>query len=172
MVHEIITHPLPLLFQPFPSPPPAPDSHPLLISRPPASPQTTCSAGPLSQLPLTTSLSSLSWVLSRSPALPGAAVQKGCSSQKKAHMGTGMCRERKRQQLLRQQARRGPLRGGGDPRTTGAYIGEAGEGPWQTGALRGAVEGTEGVPRPRRRHCEPAQVGAGGRGWEWCGERV
>lgn len=34
------------------------------------------------------------------------------SSQKKAHMGTGMCREMKRQQLLRQQARRGPLRGG------------------------------------------------------------
>lgn len=36
---------------------------------------------------------------------------------------------------------------GGDPRTTGAYMGEAGEGPWQTGALRGDVEGTEGGPQ-------------------------
>lgn len=44
-----------------------------------------------------------------SPALSGAALQRGSvPPRKKAHMGTGMCREKKRQQLLRQQARRGP----------------------------------------------------------------
>lgn len=83
------------------------------LPRPPHSP---AFPGPGPICSLATSLSSLSWLWSCSLALscsPGSCcAERFHSSQKKAHKGTGMCREMTRQQLLRQQAQRGPSRGG------------------------------------------------------------
>lgn len=117
------TSPPPLLLRPS-TYTPAPYPHPLLISQPAASPQPTSSRCPvptvptgpvaqLPQLPLTTSLSSLSWVLSRSPALscsPGScrAGKVLFLPEKGPHGNRNVQRDKKTRQLQRQQARRSP----------------------------------------------------------------
>lgn len=44
-------------------------------------------------------------------------------------------------------------------------MGEAGEGPRESGDFGGDEEGREGSTRPWRWHSEPGQVAAGGCGW-------
>lgn len=102
-----------LCLQPSPPSPQSP-SHPAPAPCRPHTSHPLLSQAPGPNNPLTTSLSSVSWLCCRSlpPALPGAAVQKGSVPPRKRPTWEQECAEMKRQQLLRQQARRGPWGGG------------------------------------------------------------